>query len=195
MTDPTEPEPAPEAAPVPASTRSPALVLAISLAVLFAVAAAVLAVVAAGRDGGDGRIDDLRTAAGRAGQAVLTYDYQHPEEHLQRVLKLSTGSFRSDYQAQFEQGLKDLIQRTKSVSEGFVKEVYVSQIDGETGEVIVRADESLDGVAGKRTIYDLYIQLTMVQVGGTWKVDQVTDLNFPSSGAGGASPSTTAPVP
>jgi Mce-associated membrane protein len=152
-------------------------------------------VVALGRDGGDGRIEDVREAAGRAGQAFLTYDYQHPEEHLERVLELSTGSFKSDYRSQFDQALQDLIRQTKSVSEGFVKDAYVSQIDGETAEVVIRADESLDGVSGKRTVYDLYMLMTMVHVGGSWKIDQVTSLNFPTGPAGGASTSTTAPVP
>jgi Mce-associated membrane protein len=195
MSDPTPADREPDDRPDAPSGRSPALVLAVSLAVVFALAAAVLGVVAAGRDDGDSRIDGLRKAAGEAGQAVLTYDYQHPKEHLDRVVALSTGSFKSDYRSQFEQGLQDLIQRTQSVSEGFVKDVYVSEIDGDSAEVIVRADESLDGVGGKRTVYDLYILFTMVHAGGSWKVDQVTDLNFPSSGAGGVSTSTTAPVP
>jgi hypothetical protein len=199
MTDPLpDPLPGPEPSEPGSPGRSPALVLAVSLAVVFAVAAAVLGIAAAGGDG-DGRVDSLRRAAGEAGQAVLTYDFQHPDEHLERVVRLSTGSFRSDYRAQFEQGLQDLIQRTQSVSEGFVKDVYVSEIDGDSAEVIVRADESLDGVSGKRTIYDLYILFTMVHVGGSWKIDQVTDLNFPSSGAGGATgdvpTSSTTPVP
>jgi hypothetical protein len=170
-------------------------VLATTLAVVFGLAAAVLGWRLAADDGGEGRVDDLRAAAGRAGQTFLTYDYQHPEEHLERVLALSTGSFKRDYQSQFDQALKDIIQQTKAVSEGFVKDVYVAQLDGETGEVIIRADESLDGASGKRTVYDLYMLVTMVEVSGSWKIDQVTSLNFPTGGAGAVTTSTTAPVP
>ena len=41
-----------------------------------------------------------------------------------------------------------------------------------------------------RTLVDVYIKLTFVEVNGAWKVDQVTDLNFD---AGSTPPSTTVP--
>ena len=181
--------------------RSPALVLAISLAVVFAIAAAVLGVVAS-RSGDDesGRVKDLRKTAGEVGEALLTYDYKDPKAHEERLLALATGSFRSEYQDFLDQGgLTDLIKNLKAEAQGFVKDVYVSQVDEERAEVIVRLDVTRNGTGGPRTLYDIYELLSFVRVDGRWKVDQVTDLNFATSGLDGTSTgsttSTSTPVP
>lgn len=180
--------------------RNPALVLAISLAVIFGLAAAILGVVAARDDGAEpGSLTSLRRAAGEVGVALLTYDFHDPEDHRDRVLALATGSFRGEYESAFDQGLGDLITKVQATSEGFVKDVYVSQIDQERGEAIVRADVTRDGAGGQRTLFDIYLLLTFVHVGDTWKVDQVTDLNFASEGAtdplADSTSSTATPVP
>jgi hypothetical protein len=180
--------------------RSPALVLAISLAVIFGLAAAVLGLVAVREDNDEaGSVTSLRKAAGEVGVALLTYDFHDPDDHKQRVLALATGSFRGEYESAFDQGLGDLITKVQATSAGFVKDVYVSQIDQERGEAIVRADVTRDGAGGKRTLYDIYLLLTFVDVDGTWKVDQVTDLNFATEGAtdpsAASTTSTSAPVP
>jgi hypothetical protein len=195
VTDPDDDGPVVEQAP-----RSPALVLAVSLAVLFAIAAAVLGVVAIGSDGTEGgEVKDLRKSAGEVGEALLTYDYRDPQAHADRVLRLATGSFRSEYADFLEQGFNELAKNLKSTSEGFVKDVYVSEVDQGRGEVIVRLDVKRDGTGGPRTVYDIYELLSFVRVDGHWKVDQVTDLNFATSPNGdstvGGTTSTSAPVP
>lgn len=191
--DPAEPE-QPERPP---ATRTPVLVLAISLAVLFAIAAAALAVIAAGDDSGDDGSASLRTAAGAAGEALLTYDFNDPESHRDRVLALATGSFRGEYEDAFDQGLSELITKVQATSKGFVKDVYVSEIDEERAEAVVVADVERDGAGGARTVYDIYMLLSFVEVDGTWKLDQVTDLNFAEAGAeqpaGDPATGTTAP--
>jgi len=167
----------------PTGTRTPVLVLAVSLAVLFAIAAAVLAVIAAGDDGASDGTASLRTAAGTAGEALLTYDFNDPEAHRDRVLALATGSFRGEYEDAFDQGLSELITKVQATSKGFVKDVYVSQIDEERAEAVVVADVERDGAGGARTVYDIYMLLSFVEVDGTWRLDQVTDLNFAEAGA------------
>jgi hypothetical protein len=99
------------------------------------------------------------------------------------VLALSTGSFRGEYEEAFDQGLAELITRVQATSRGFVKDIYVSEIDAERGEAIVVADVTRDGAGGARTIPDIYILLTFVEVDDGWKLDQVTDLNFAEAGA------------
>jgi hypothetical protein len=187
----------PPSAPAP---RSPALVLAVSLAVLFGIAAAILGVVAIGSGGGEGgEVKDLRKAAGEVGEALLTYDYRDPQAHEDRVLRLATGSFRSEYADFLDQGFNELAKNLRSTSEGFVKDVYVSEVDQGRGEAIVRLDVKRDGTGGPRTVYDIYELLSFVRVDGTWKVDQVTDLNFATSPNGdstvGGTTSTSTPVP
>jgi hypothetical protein len=192
MTDVETEAPASE---TPSSPRSPVLVLAISLAVVFAIAAAALGVVAARNSGGDGQVDSLRRSAGQVAQALLTYDYNDPDAHRDRVLALATGSFRNEYSDQFDHGLRELITKVQAKSEGFVKDVFVSEIDAERAEAVVVSDVTRDGAGGKRTLYDIYILLTFVDVNGTWKVDQVTDLNFATSGADPSATTTSTPVP
>jgi hypothetical protein len=178
----------------PTRRRPTVLVLAISLAVLFAIAAGVLAVLLAGDDSSGGT-DELRTAAGRFGEALVTYDYHDPAAHRDAVLGFATGSFRDEYQAAFDQGLSKIITEVKAVSTGYVKDVYLSAVDEERAQAIVVVDIEHQGTSGPSTLYDVYFRLTLVHVGGEWKVDQVTDLNFDSGGSptssGAATPDAT----
>jgi hypothetical protein len=175
-------EPVSSPDPRPRRGRPTSLVLAVSLAVVFAIAAGVLAVLLAGRDSSGGS-DELRAAAGRFGEALVTYDYRDPEAHRDTVLGFATGSFREEYQAAFDQGLGKIITEVKAVSTGFVKDVYLSAVDEERAQAIVVVDIEHEGASGPSTLYDVYFRLTLVHVGGEWKVDQVTDLNFDSGGS------------
>lgn len=176
-----------EPTPEPNGRRARGLVVAVSLAVLFAVVAAVLAVLLAGDDD-DGRLEDLRATAGRFGEALVTYDYHDPAAHRDAVLGFATGSFREDYEAAFDRGLGQIITEVKATSRGYVKDIYLSAVDEERAQAIVVVDIEHEGTSGPNTLYDVYFRLTLVDIGGQWKVDQVTDLNFDS---GGASPVTT----
>ena len=175
--------------------RSAALVLAISLAVVFAVLAAVAGVIAAGGSDGDPQAEDVREAAGAFATAFVTYDHTDPDAHRDQVLGLATGSFAGEYEDAFDQGLRQLITESEAVSEGFVKDVYVSEVDEAQAQAIVVVDIQHDGAGGPRTLYDVYFRLTFVQVDGAWKVDEVTDLNFDAGTTGetGTATTTTAP--
>lgn len=185
----TEVEPAPGDGARPPG-RAP-FIAAVALAVVFAVTAAILTVMLAGKsDDGSAR---LRETAGRFGEALVSYDYHDPEAHRDTVLEYATGSFRDEYEAAFDQGLSKVITEVKAVSRGHVKDVYLSAVDEERAQAIVVVDIDHEGAGGPSTLYDVYFRLTLVRVGGTWKVDQVTDLNFDAQGAGasGASPAPT----
>jgi Mce-associated membrane protein len=171
--------------------RSAALILAITLAVLFGIAAAVLGVLAADRDDGDPRQEDVRRTAGEFAEALVTYDYRDPDVHRDAVLALSTGSFRDEYEDAFEQGLARVITEAEATSTGTVKDIYLSELDEERAQAIVVVDIEHTGTGGPRTLFDVYMKLTFVEVDGDWKVDQVEDLNFD---AGSAPTSTTVPA-
>jgi hypothetical protein len=189
--DATPDEPAPE-------RRSPAFILIATLAVALAVAVGVLLVLLAADDGGSEDLDAVREAAGTFGEALVTYDYHDPEAHRDRVLALSTGSFREEYEDAFDTGLSKVITEVEAVSTGFAKDIYVSELGDADAQAIVVLDVEVDGVAGPRTQRDLYVRLTFVEVDGEWKVDQVTDLNFdPGAGStttSGAPESTTTSI-
>lgn len=177
-----------DAVPTPAEPKRAGFVLAVTLAVLFAILAAGLGLLLAGREGGDGRVDDVRSAAGEFGAALVTYDHREPEVHRDQVLALATGSFRTEYEDAFDRGLGDIISEVEAISEGFVDDVYVSDLDEERAEAIVVVDIEHDGAGGPRSLFDVYFLLALVEVDGQWKVDQVTDLNFDAGGAAAASP-------
>lgn len=164
--------------------------VAVSAAVLFAILASVLGVLLVRKDAG-GPTEDLRVTAGRFGEALVSYDYHDPTAHRDAVLGFATGSFREEYEAAFNQGLGKIITEVKATSKGYVKDVYLSEVDQERAQAIVVADIEHKGTNGPSTLYDVYFRLTLVNVGGTWKVDQVTDLNFDNAG-GAAVPSVTA---
>ncbi len=175
---------APDDADAPASPsepeRGPAFVVAVSLAVLFAVVAAVLAVLVV-RPNDDTSLDDLRESAGRFGEALVTYDYHDPDVHRDLVLSLATGSFRQDYQDAFDQGLGDIITEVEAVSKGSVNDVFVTSVEGGQAQAIVSLDIEVSGTSGPRSINDQYVLLTLIKLDDGWKVDQVTDLSFPTA--------------
>ncbi len=173
----------------PRQARGPGFILAVSLAVVFGIAAVVLAALLAGEDDGgtlglrtDSGVSELQRAAGTFTEALFTYDHQDPDAHRDAVLALSTGSFTEEYEDSFDRGLRQLMTQVQASSEGTVKEIYLSEADDGRAEVIVVADAVQDGAGGPRTVYDLYVKLTMVEVDGQWKVDDLVDLNFPVSG-------------
>jgi Mce-associated membrane protein len=184
---------APSDGPSEPSARRAGLVLAVTLAVVGAVVAAALGLVLAARDTGDPRSDAVRSAAGTFGAALVTYDYREPDVHRDRVLELATGSFRSEYEDAFDQGLAEIITEVEAVSEGFVDDVYVSAIDEERAEAIVVVDIEHQGSGGARSLADVYFLLALVEVDGTWKVDQVTDLNFDAAGGDAGSTDPASP--
>ena len=60
-------------------------------------------------------------------------------------------------------------------------------------------DVEVSGTSGQRTLLDQYVLLTLIELEGGWKVDQVTDLSFPTaangSPSGAAETTTTTAVP
>lgn len=159
--------------------------VAASLAALLAVVSIALAALLVVQDGDSDEPTELRRAAGRFGEALVTYDFHEPEAHRDGVLDLATGSFRQDYEDAFDRGLGEIITQVQAVSRGSVNDVYVTSVDDDQAQAIVSLDIEVSGTSGERTLLDQYVLLTLVRVGGEWKVDQVTDLSFPASGSGG----------
>lgn len=173
---------APSADAAPA--RGPGFVVACSLAVLFALAAVALGLLLLVQDGEGEDLSDLRQAAGRFGEALVTYDFHDPEAHRDAVLDLATGSFRQDYEDAFDRGLGQIITQVQAVARGSVNDVFLTSVDDEQAQAIVSLDIEVTGTSGERTLLDQYVLLTLVRVAGEWKVDQVTDLSFPGSDTG-----------
>jgi hypothetical protein len=152
------------------------LVAAIAAAIVLGVLAAALAVLAARDDVASDT--PARHTAGRFAEALLTVDHTDPEAGRDAVLELATGGFRAEYDEAFSQGIAELIVQTGASARAVAKDVFLSEIDGGSTEAVVVLDVERDGAAGPRTVRDLYLQLSLVRVDGTWLVSDVTDLNL-----------------
>lgn len=178
----------------------PRLAFAVGLAVLFALTSVVLAVLLASDDGGEDGLEELRAAAGRFGEALVTYDFNDPDAHREAVLGLSSGSFRREYEDAFDQGLGQIITQVQAVSTGSVNEVFLSSVDEDQAQAVVSLDIAVSGTSGERTLADQYVLLTLIRLDDGWRVDQVTDLSFPEAASdrpvtGATTTTTTAPTP
>lgn len=135
--------------------------------------------------------DAVRSTAGRFATALLTYDYRNLEAAKKRVLALSAGKFRQEYQQAYSGGLDVLITQTKARSEVTVTHLYVSDVAHDQAEAVVVVNQTSSGTTGTHPVIDQYVQLSLVKVGGQWKVDNVTNLTDTQPAS--SSTSTTAP--
>jgi len=182
---PPEPEPQPEPqeptpTPTPSATQgSKRLVAACIVLFVLSVALASLAAVLASRlESERNRRNDVEEVAGRFATALLTYNHDNLGEARERVLALSTGKFREEYEQAFAGGLDVLIKETKATSTGTVTDIFIGPVEDNTAKAIVVANATTEGTAGTRRSVASYIQLVLVNVGGDWRVDGVTNLNF-----------------
>lgn len=100
---------------------------------------------------------EIERVSGELAAALLTYDFEDLDASRDRVLARSTGKFRKEYEEAFESGLRTLLTEIQASSRGTVTDIFVGDID--------------DSAASS-------IQLDLVEVGGRWRVDGVTNLTF-----------------
>jgi hypothetical protein len=169
---------------------------AVALAIVFFVGTVVAAIFAAQQHRQLQKSKDARAGveqvASRMTSALLTYDYRDLDKTKTAVLGLSSGKFRTDYEQNFG-GLASLFTTTKGQSTATVKDVFVSGIDHDTATAIVVFDERTQGTSGPHLNVDLYLRLSLVKQSGRWRVDDVTNLNFPVQPSPGTTPTTAPP--
>ena len=193
-TEPAAAAEAPEETPGEKTYSRTAFRTAVALAIVFFVGTVVAVIFAAQQHRQLQQSRDARSGveqvASRMTSALLTYDYRNLDKTKQTVLGLSTGKFRTDYDQNFG-GLASLFTTTKGQSTATVKDVFVSGIDHDTATAIVVFDERTQGTSGQHLNVDLYLRLSLVKVKGQWRVDDVTNLNFPVQPSGATTPTTT----
>jgi len=169
---------------------------AVAIAIVFFVGTVVAAIFAAQQHGQLQRSKDARAGveqvASRMTTSLLTYDYRDLDKTKKAVLGLASGKFRTDYEQNFG-GLASLFTTTKGQSTATVKDVFVSSIDNDTATAIVVFDERTQGTSGPHLNVDLYLRLSLVKQNGQWRVDDVTNLNFPVQASPQTTPTTAPP--
>ncbi len=183
-----QPEVQPEAQPAQASNRGlrTALVALAAIGLGLAILAASLS---ATHRKTTSRLADVRRVAAAFASAFNAYDYRHLDRQKAAVLRLSTGTFKKEYQSGFDDGLAPILTATKGISTVRDITVFVGELNDHTADVIVVADLIRSGSGGKRAVTS-YIELSMVKA-GDWRIDDVASLNLGLPAAGGTTTTTT----
>ena len=185
------PEPAAPAAPAARRSVPPAMWVAVAVLAAIALATSILAASATAARERDRRDrQQVEEVAGRLATALSTYDYRDFEATKRRVLALSTGAFASEYERAVG-ALASLIDQTKATSEATAGDVFIGNLGEGKASAIVVIEIRANGVGGPRVSVDNYVDLSLVKVEGSWKVDGVRNLNL---GVAGSAPA-TAPRP
>lgn len=126
----------------------------------------------------------VRVAAVEVTKAFLDVDYKDMDSRIEKVLDLSTGNFKSEFEAA-SVNLKALAQQSQTVASGSVGYTGIADMDQNTAVVYVAADRRATDAAtekkrkaGQKVEDDkrsYRYQLTMTLVDGEWLLN---DLKF-----------------
>jgi len=160
-----------------------------ALAVLLAIACVVVTIWPTAVPGksaaerADARDLAVRVAATEVTKAFLDVDYRDMDPRIAKVLTLSTGTFKNQYQTA-RNDLKAQSESAKAVATGAVRYVGIADVDDDTAVAYVAADTRVtnvsiqqDKAAGKQVQDRRYyrFQLNLSKVGGHWLLN---DLQF-----------------
>jgi Mce-associated membrane protein len=157
---------------------------------VVAVLAALLVLVAAGgtylglryRSANDAlrteqALDAARAAASAAGARyavdLSSYDYRNLDRSFATIAANSTDAFAQQYQ-RFSAGLRDALVSQKSVATGTVLAEAVASADPTRVTLLVFVDQTVSNTSTTTPqVNHNRMALTLLDVGGTWKIDQV----------------------
>ncbi|MFL6022223.1 MAG: hypothetical protein ACJ72O_02700 [Marmoricola sp.] len=131
------------------------------------------------------RDDDVTSAARRATLAFLDVDYRDMDPRVKKVLALSTGTFKKQYDST-SVNLTAAARQGQAVSSGSIKYVGLSKVSDTSATVFVAADSTVTNLAmqkakekGEKVDDKRYyrFQLSLTKVSGRWLLD---DLRFVS---------------
>lgn len=121
------------------------------------------------------RSQDLQfVEAARAGvTALLSIDHTRAEADVQRVLDLSTGAFREDFQRSADDFIKTAVD-SKAVTTGTVNAAALDTLEGDSGVVMVAATSEVTNTNGAdQDPRPFRISVTVTRDGGTPKMSDV----------------------
>jgi len=170
--------------------RHPALVAVLAVLALLLVGACVVVVISptavpgtSKAEQANNRVDAVTAAARQVTSAFLDVDYRDMDPRIAKVLSLSTGTFKNQYDTA-KVDLKSQAQAAKAVATGAVRSVGVGDIDSKHAVVYVAADTKVTNVsiekdkAAGKTVQDkryYRFQLSLTRVGDRWLLN---DLEF-----------------
>ena len=175
----------------PARGRTVAVAVLGVLAVLLAVACVVVLVRPTAVPGesraekADDRAVAVQAAATNVMKAFLDVDYRDMDPRVKKVLGLSTGAFKNQYQTAAAD-LKSQVQAAKTVATGAVLRVGIGDIGDDKAVVYVAADSNVSNTSiekekaeGKTADGRRYyrFQLTLTKVGDRWLLSDLQGIS------------------
>lgn len=165
----------------PGRRASAGLIAAVALAAVFFVTTVVLAVVAAGLKADKDEVVDSRQdvaeAAGGFVTALLSYDYQDPAGFRERVLAQSAPPFSEQFEEAVD-GLESGFEAAQQVSRPTIQDVFVTEVEDGSATAIVVYARTVEGTGGRREESNLYVRVGLVERDGSWRVNDVVNLNL-----------------
>ena len=174
-----------------AVARRASLVVLAVLATLLAAACVVVLVWPTAVPGkssaekADDRAVAAQSAATQVMKAFLDVDYRDMDPRVTKVLGLSTGAFKNQYQTAAAD-LKSQVQAAKTVATGAVLRVGIGDIDDDKAVVYVAADSTVSNTSiekekaeGKTADGRRYyrFQLTLTKVGDRWLLSDLQGIS------------------
>jgi hypothetical protein len=133
----------------------------------------------------DDRAVAVQSAASQVMKAFLDVDYRDMDPRVKRVLGLSTGAFKNQYQTAAAD-LKSQVQAAKTVATGAVLRVGIGDIGDDKAVVYVAADSNVSNTSiekekaeGKTADGRRYyrFQLTLTKVGDRWLLSDLQGIS------------------
>ncbi|MEJ7633619.1 hypothetical protein [Aeromicrobium sp.] len=117
---------------------------------------------------------DITRAAREATLAFLAIDHTRMDDVTDRVLDISTGTFKDQYRASLK-SLKESAASQESYSKGSVGEIGLSEVDADSASVFVAAGSEVrnKGTKGEAEDRSWRIKLTMAKENSRWLVSQL----------------------
>ena len=133
----------------------------------------------------DDRAVAVQSAASQVMKAFLDVDYRDMDPRVKKVLGLSTGAFKNQYQTAAAD-LKSQVQAAKTVATGAVLRVGIGDIGDDKAVVYVAADSNVSNISiekekaeGKTADGRRYyrFQLTLTKVGDRWLLSDLQGIS------------------
>jgi Mce-associated membrane protein len=122
---------------------------------------------------------EIETVAARFGRNLVNFSYKTLDTDLSRVRRDATGNFENEFRQAMGINFASALRKAKATSRGTVKGTIVSTQRKDDAVVIVYLTQSVSNAKSpKPRALPRFLQLTLVRSGGTWKVDDVKQLEI-----------------
>jgi len=119
------------------------------------------------------RVAQFAAAARQGVVSLMTLDFNHTKEDVQRVLDNSTGQFRDDFQSRADDFTK-VVQESKVVTIGWVNATAVQSTTDNSAVVLVAAKSQVTNATGARNEPRAWrLSVTVTRDGGQIKMSKV----------------------